>query len=104
MVDLPLMAKLLDAVPPEARLLLLGDRDQLASVEPGAVFGDICSVAEVAGGLRASGVHQAVRAGSASLVSIRRRPIAGFDDCATAELSLWCRLRHWAAKPKHSSW
>ena len=49
MVDLPLMAKLLDAVSPEARLLLLGDRDQLASVEPGAVFGDICSVAEVAG-------------------------------------------------------
>jgi exodeoxyribonuclease V alpha subunit len=49
MVDLPLMAKLLDAVPPEARLLLLGDRDQLASVEPGAVFGDICSVAEAAG-------------------------------------------------------
>lgn len=49
MVDLPLMAKLLDAVPPGARLLLLGDRDQLASVEPGAVFGDICSVAEAAG-------------------------------------------------------
>jgi len=48
MVDLPLMAKLLDAVSPEARLLLLGDRDQLASVEPGAVFGDICSVAESA--------------------------------------------------------
>ena len=49
MVDLPLMAKLLDAVPHEARLLLLGDRDQLASVEPGAIFGDICSVAEAAG-------------------------------------------------------
>jgi exodeoxyribonuclease V alpha subunit len=49
MVDLPLMAKLLEAVPPEARLLLLGDRDQLASVEPGAVFGDICSAAEAAG-------------------------------------------------------
>ena len=38
MVDLPLMAKLLDAVSPEARLLLLGDRDQLASVEPGSGF------------------------------------------------------------------
>lgn len=49
MVDLPLMAKLLEAVPSGARLLLLGDRDQLASVEPGAVFGDICSVAEAAG-------------------------------------------------------
>ena len=53
MVDLPLMAKLLDAVPRDARLLLLGDRDQLASVEPGAVFGDICSAADWLDGPRA---------------------------------------------------
>ena len=49
MVDLSLMAKLLDAISPDARLLFLGDRDQLASVEPGAVFGDICTAAETAG-------------------------------------------------------
>jgi exodeoxyribonuclease V alpha subunit len=42
MVSLPLMAKLVDAVRPDARLILLGDRDQLASVEAGAVFGDLC--------------------------------------------------------------
>ncbi|MCP4697900.1 MAG: exodeoxyribonuclease V subunit alpha [Gammaproteobacteria bacterium] len=42
MVDLALMAKLAAAIPPRARLLLLGDRDQLASVEAGAVLGDIC--------------------------------------------------------------
>jgi exodeoxyribonuclease V alpha subunit len=42
MVDLALMAKLLDAVPPEARLILVGDKDQLASVEAGSVLGDIC--------------------------------------------------------------
>lgn len=42
MVSLPLMAKLLDALPATARLILLGDRDQLASVEAGAVLGDIC--------------------------------------------------------------
>ncbi|HEY0970877.1 MAG TPA: exodeoxyribonuclease V subunit alpha [Gemmatimonadales bacterium] len=42
MVDLALMAKLVDAVPPHARLILLGDRDQLASVEAGAILGDIC--------------------------------------------------------------
>jgi len=42
MVDLPLMAKLTQAMPDHARLVLLGDKDQLASVEPGAVFGDIC--------------------------------------------------------------
>ena len=42
MVDLSLMAKLLCALPPHARVILLGDRDQLASVEAGAVLGDIC--------------------------------------------------------------
>jgi len=42
MVDLVLMSRLLRAVPEEARLLILGDKDQLASVEAGAVFGDLC--------------------------------------------------------------
>ena len=42
MVDLALMSKLIQAVPPSARLILLGDMDQLASVESGAVLGDIC--------------------------------------------------------------
>lgn len=41
MIDLPLMAHLLDALPDAARLILLGDRDQLASVEAGNVLGDI---------------------------------------------------------------
>jgi exodeoxyribonuclease V alpha subunit len=44
MIDVSLMARLLDAVPPEARLILLGDRNQLASVECGAVLGDLCGV------------------------------------------------------------
>lgn len=43
MVDLPMMYKLVDALPKYARLILLGDKDQLASVEAGAVLGDICS-------------------------------------------------------------
>jgi exodeoxyribonuclease V alpha subunit len=42
MVDLALMAKTVQALPPRARLILLGDRDQLASVEAGAVLSDIC--------------------------------------------------------------
>ncbi|WP_426417241.1 exodeoxyribonuclease V subunit alpha [Aestuariirhabdus sp. LZHN29] len=42
MVDLPMMAHLLEALPDDARLILLGDRDQLASVEAGSVLGDIC--------------------------------------------------------------
>lgn len=46
MVDLPMMAKLVAALPEHARLILLGDRDQLSSVESGAVLGDICHFAE----------------------------------------------------------
>jgi len=42
MVDLPLLAKLMRALPEQARLILLGDRNQLASVEAGAVLSDIC--------------------------------------------------------------
>ena len=43
MVDMALMTKLVQALPLESRLILLGDKDQLASVEAGAVFGDICA-------------------------------------------------------------
>ena len=42
MADLPLMSKLFQAVPLSSHIILLGDRDQLASVEAGAVLGDIC--------------------------------------------------------------
>jgi len=42
MVDLALMSKLVKAVPDTARLILVGDKDQLASVEAGSVLGDIC--------------------------------------------------------------
>ncbi|MDQ6952967.1 MAG: exodeoxyribonuclease V subunit alpha [Mariprofundaceae bacterium] len=41
MVDLPMMARVLDALPPQARIILLGDRDQLSSVDAGNVLGDI---------------------------------------------------------------
>ncbi|ARU06804.1 exodeoxyribonuclease V subunit alpha [Comamonas serinivorans] len=43
MVDLDMMARLMQALPPQARLVLLGDKDQLASVEAGAVLGELCS-------------------------------------------------------------
>jgi len=42
MVDLSLMTKLVLAVRPDARLVLLGDKDQLASVEAGYVLGELC--------------------------------------------------------------
>ena len=49
MVDLALLSKLVQAVPAGARLILLGDKDQLASVEAGAVLGDICDTGSVHG-------------------------------------------------------
>uniref|UniRef100_A0A3B0MHF9 RecBCD enzyme subunit RecD n=1 Tax=Arsenophonus endosymbiont of Trialeurodes vaporariorum TaxID=235567 RepID=A0A3B0MHF9_9GAMM len=46
MVDLPMMARLIEALPDHARVILLGDKDQLASVEAGAVLGDLCRFSE----------------------------------------------------------
>ncbi|MEI7933940.1 MAG: exodeoxyribonuclease V subunit alpha [Chlorobiaceae bacterium] len=46
MVALPLMSALVAALKPTARLILLGDKDQLASVEAGAVLGDIYSAGQ----------------------------------------------------------
>lgn len=43
MIDLALMSKLVSAMPISARLIIVGDKDQLASVEAGAVLGDICN-------------------------------------------------------------
>ena len=42
MIDLALMVKLFEAVSKDARLVLLGDADQLKSVEAGAILGDLC--------------------------------------------------------------
>lgn len=46
MVDLEMMATVLAALPASARLVLLGDKDQLASVEAGAVLGELCARAD----------------------------------------------------------
>lgn len=49
MIDIELMAALLDALPPAASLILLGDKDQLASVEAGAMLGQLCAGAHEGG-------------------------------------------------------
>lgn len=46
MIDLEMMSAVLAALPPATRLILLGDKDQLSSVEAGAVLGDLCQRAE----------------------------------------------------------
>lgn len=42
MIDVAMMAKLLEAIGDDTRVFLLGDKDQLASVEAGSIFGDLC--------------------------------------------------------------
>ncbi|MDP4556061.1 exodeoxyribonuclease V subunit alpha [Halomonas meridiana] len=48
MVDIEMMAATLSALPAQAQCILLGDKDQLASVEAGSVLGDLCRRAEAA--------------------------------------------------------
>jgi len=47
MVDLSLMCRLMEAAAPETRVILLGDKDQLASVDAGAILGDICAAPNI---------------------------------------------------------
>lgn len=51
MVDLALMRRMLEAIPATATLVLVGDADQLASVEAGSVFRDCCSAPALGGAL-----------------------------------------------------
>jgi len=83
MVDLPLMANLVFALPEKARLILLGDKDQLASVEAGAVLGDICDAGGVSDFSAAHCAAAAAATGQAiDCPSPRTDP--GIWDCVTA--------------------
>ena len=64
MVDLLMMDALLDALPAHCRLVLLGDQDQLASVDTGFVFGDLCTAA----GLRLQSLEEPALAPSQEAV------------------------------------
>jgi exodeoxyribonuclease V alpha subunit len=51
MIDVALFAKLLQAIGPNTRIILLGDKDQLASVEAGSLLGDLCQTQHQMNGL-----------------------------------------------------
>ena len=80
MIDVALMAKLFAAVPPTARLVLLGDKDQLASVEAGSILGDICG-AVLEGG---SGENPLARCVVRLTESFRFSPHEGIGALASA--------------------
>jgi exodeoxyribonuclease V alpha subunit len=58
MVDLPMMAQLMEALADDTRLILLGDKDQLASVEAGSVLGDLCDNGVVVNDYPAHGLEK----------------------------------------------
>lgn len=74
MIDLPLLARTLRALPTAARLILLGDPNQLASVEAGAVLGELCA------GAGAYSLNAAMRIETASGDPVPRGGPGGVTD------------------------
>ncbi len=81
MVDLALMRRLVAAVPRTARLILLGDKDQLASVEAGAVLGDICNTGTDRSYSRALAESVAALTGERLALGAAAPPDTGIWDC-----------------------
>jgi exodeoxyribonuclease V alpha subunit len=85
MIDLELMARLLQAVPLSASLILLGDKDQLASVEAGAVLGQLCAGAQ-AGAYSAATVNW--------IQSITGQDVSAWSGAGSALAQQTVMLRH----------
>lgn len=81
MVSLALMTKLLQATAAECRVILLGDRNQLASVEAGAVLGDLCAAADTESFSKAF-CEQYATVGADNLVPNCGDAQAALSDCA----------------------
>ncbi|OGU13284.1 MAG: exodeoxyribonuclease V subunit alpha [Geobacteraceae bacterium GWC2_53_11] len=85
MVDLQLMASLMEALRDDARLILLGDRNQLASVEAGAVLADICDSADQAA-VPVTQLTKSYRFGSESGIAALSQLINNGEGSAAVEL------------------
>jgi exodeoxyribonuclease V alpha subunit len=85
MVDLQLMASLLEALGNDARVILLGDRNQLASVEAGAVLADICDSAGQAA-VPVTQLTKSYRFGTDSGIAALSRLINSGESAAAADL------------------
>lgn len=81
MVDLALLRRLLDAVAPQTRVILLGDKDQLASVEAGAVLGDICNSGRAVSYSRPWAALLAQMTGEPVTVAADAPLVSGIWDC-----------------------
>ncbi len=82
MLDLELARMLFDALPAHARVVLLGDRDQLAAVQSGAVFAELAASADESGGESGRGradIALATAAATPAVVHLRRSYRFGAD-------------------------
>ena len=79
MIDVMLMTALLEALPPSARLILLGDHSQLASVEAGSLFADLCVSGEPAWSDRLCGELRQLTGAEYSPAAIQGGPMD--DSC-----------------------
>lgn len=87
MVDLQLMSGLMEALRDDARIILLGDRNQLASVEAGAVLADICD-STGQGGVPVTQLTKSYRFGDDSGIAVLSHLItSGESDAAAALLT-----------------
>ena len=82
MVSLPMMAKLLQAVRADAKLVLVGDPDQLVSIEAGTVLGDL--VGPASSGLRLSDEARSRLEPLAGPLPPSLPPTGGFGDRVVA--------------------
>lgn len=93
MIDLEMMASLLETLPANAQLILLGDKDQLASVEAGSVMGDLCRGAEQAA------YDAATLAWIADYAGERLKPAAALGSAINQQIIM---LRHSHRFDEHS--
>lgn len=84
MVSLTLMARLLEAVRPDARLVLVGDPDQLASVEAGAVLADLVAGLGARDGGAVAALRTDHRSESAAITRLAAAIRAGDADAVLA--------------------
>ncbi len=109
MVDLALMRMLVEALAPGARLVLLGDRDQLASVEAGTVLSDLVASVEGPGAQRRSALAgrvvrftQSRRFASAPTIAAIAAALQRADAASIDEAVAWmCGTAKVATDPEH---
>lgn len=87
MIDIEMMASLFEGIEPDTRVILLGDKDQLASVEAGYVLGDLCRGA-------AEGNYTSHTAAWVQDVCHQTIPNTYIDDDGTTLNQAVCMLRH----------